>query len=157
MVNTPRDFFRLNVGFIVHETIGYSREFPLEIPSAHLQPDLDLFDLSGTARVTRTAQGLLLQVKLGAAVPAQCGRCLSDCLQPLAVDFTELYAFTRNALTEGGYLMPENGKIDLEPLIYDEMVVAIPINPLCSKACKGLCPECGENLNEGICSHVEAG
>ena len=47
-----------------------------------------------------------------------------------------------------GLLVPESGKIDLEPFIRDEMILAMPINPLCRINCKGLCPECGENLND---------
>jgi uncharacterized protein len=51
--------------------------------------------------------------------------------------------------------VPENGKIDLEPFIREEMILAIPIGPLCSEDCKGLCPICGEDLNESSCSHEE--
>jgi uncharacterized protein len=154
-VSDPRDFLRLNVGFITHQSVGYSREFPLESLSLHLPPDLDLTDFSGTARVTRTAQGLLLQARLSGFVQASCVRCLSEFAQPLATEFTELYAFSQNSVTESGLLMPENGKIDLEPIVREEMYLAIPISPLCSPNCKGLCPVCGENLNEKACNHQD--
>lgn len=155
LVSTSRDFLRLNVGFIIHQTIGYSRDFPFEFPSIHLPPDLDLTDLTGTARVTRTAQGLLLQVRMRAAIPAECVRCLTEFTQPLEIDFTELYAFTPNSVTESGLIVPENGKIDLEPLIREEMLLAIPIGPVCTPDCKGLCPVCGENLNDNPHEHPE--
>ena len=152
---TPRDYILLNVGFIVHQTIGYNRDFPFETPFIHLTPDLDLKDLLGTARVTRTAQGLLLQVKLQANTQAECVRCLNEFSQALKIDFTELYAFTRDSMTESGLLLPETGKIDLAPIIREEMLLAFPISPLCNPDCKGLCPICGENLNEVQCSHPE--
>jgi uncharacterized protein len=41
----------------------------------------------------------------------------------------------------------------LEPLVREEMLLAIPINPICRADCKGLCPICGGNLNETLCSH----
>lgn len=154
-VPNTQDLLRLNVGFIIHETIGYSREFPIEIPKIHLEPDLDLYNLNGTVRVTRTAQGLLVQVDLNAQVPAECVRCLINFTQPLHTDFTELYAFTPSSLTESGLLVPETGKIDLAPLVREEMLVAMPMSSLCRPDCQGLCPICGENLNEHPDHHHE--
>ena len=147
------DLFRLNVGFIAHQTVGYSRDFPFESPSVHLEPDLNVSDLTGSARITRAAQGLLVQVKIQAYVQTECVRCLSDFSQPLEIDFTELYAFTSNSVTESGLIFPESGKIDLAPIVREEMLLAIPISQLCQPDCKGLCPVCGENLNETICHH----
>lgn len=152
---TPRDAFKLNVGFIIAETVGYFREIPFEYPAVHLQPDLDLHNLVGSARVTRTAQGLLIQVNMKAEKTEECGRCLKEFGQPLAIDFTELYAFTKDSVTESGLLVPESGKINLEPLIYEEMVLAFPMNPVCRPDCKGLCPVCGNDLNETTCHHED--
>jgi len=152
-VSNLHDFFRLNVGFIIHETIGYSRDFPFEAAAVQLQPDLELTDLVGEVRVTRTAQGLLVQVKMEAWTPAECVRCLEDFNQPLQIGFTELYAFTPNSLTESGLLAPESGKIDLAPLIREEMLLAMPISPICRSDCQGLCLVCGENLNLVHCNH----
>lgn len=88
-----------------------------------------------------------------AEVMTECVRCLTDFAQPLSIDFTELYAFTPHSVTESGLLVPETGKIDLAPLVREEMLLAIPISPLCREDCKGLCPICGENLNETTCHH----
>jgi uncharacterized protein len=154
-VENSRNLLRLNVGFIIHEQVGYSREFPFDIPSIHLQPDLDLTNLTGTARVTRTGQGLLLQVKMRSSITAECVRCLKDFDQPLSVDFTELYAFTKDQVTESGLLVPETGKIDLASLLREEFLLAIPISPLCKVDCPGLCPVCGEDLNEGDHDHAD--
>lgn len=150
-----RDPLRLNVGFIIHQTVGYSRDFPFEFPSILVSPDTRLSDLSGLARVTRTAQGLLVQVKMQATVPAECVRCLTGFPQRLEINSTDLYAFTPNSVTESGLLLPENGKIDLSPVVRDEMLLAMPISPLCRPDCKGLCPVCGENLNETTCIHAQ--
>lgn len=148
MYTYSADLLRLNVGFIIAETVGYSREFPIEVPAIHLPPDLTLTDLNGTVRVTRLAQGLLVQADLSATVPAECVRCLIDFQQPLQVNFTELYAFTPDSMTESGLLLPETGKIDLAPIVRDEMLIAMPIGPVHDPDCKGLCPICGENLND---------
>jgi len=154
-VSDSNNLLRLNIGFIIHQSIGYNRDFPFKIPFILLKPDLNLKNLIGTVRVTRTAQGLLVQVKMLAVTPAVCVQCLADFEQSLEIDFTELYAFTSNSLTESGLYVPENGLLDLAPLIWDEMFLAIPISPVCKPDCKGLCPICGENLNETICHHKE--
>lgn len=154
MSNT-RASLRLNVGFIRNQSVGYSRDFPIDLPSVFLKPDLKLYNLVGNALVTRTAHGLLVQAKLSAQVSAECARCLNDFSQPLEAEFTELYAFTPNSATESGLLLPETGIIDIGPIVREEMLLAIPISPICSPDCKGLCPVCGENLNETVCNHED--
>lgn len=154
-VSTSQNFFILNVGFVVHQTIGYSREFPFDAPEVTLSPDLRLHDFSGIVKVTRTAQGLLLQGKFTAQVLTECVRCLDEVRQLLDTEFTELYAFNRNSVTESGLILPENGKINLAPIVREEMLLAIPINTLCKPGCKGLCPVCGENLNLTLCNHED--
>jgi uncharacterized protein len=145
---------RLNVGFITHQTIGYSRSFDFNIPNLHIPPDLNLRNLVGNSLITRTPQGLLVQTKLQASVLAECARCLIVFEQPLSIDFSELYAFNQKSVTESGLILPENGYINLGPLVREYMFLEVPINPLCRSDCKGLCLECGANLNEGACGHV---
>ena len=154
-VSDSRNFLRLNVGFIAHQTIGYSRDFPLEIPALKLSPDLRLTDLAGSARVTRTHQGLLLQVKMKARTSSECVRCLEPFELPLEIDFTDLYAFSSNSVSQFGLILPENSIIDLGPIVREEMLLAIPINPICQPDCKGLCPVCGENQNLTTCYHED--
>jgi uncharacterized protein len=126
-VYSPRDLLIINVGFIVHQTVGYSRDFPFEAPYLRLSSDLELTDFSGTVRVTRTAQGLLLQASLQARAETNCARCLENFSQLLEANFTELYAFTRDSITESELLLPETGKINLESIVRDEMLLAFPI------------------------------
>jgi uncharacterized protein len=147
-LSNPLSPLRLNVGFFLNQNIGYSRDFPFDIPKIRLSTDLDLAGLTGSARITRTVQGLLTQVKVHALLPAECVRCLVTFDQPLDSDFTELYAFSSKSVTESDLILPEDGHIDLEPLMREYLTLAIPINPLCKPDCKGLCPVCGENLNE---------
>ena len=47
--------------------------------------------------------------------------------------------------------LPDNRKIDLVPLIVAALLLEVPLVPLCDDDCKGLCPQCGANLNEGPC------
>jgi len=155
-VSHPTNLLRLNVGFIIHQTIGYSRDFPLGAPQLSIPPDLSIKDFAGVVRVTRTAQGLLVQGKAHGIVQSECVRCLEAVEQPLEVEFTELYAFTAASVTESGLFVPENGQLELAPVIREEMLVAIPMSSLCRPDCRGLCPLCGENLNQSpVHSHQD--
>jgi uncharacterized protein len=147
---------RLNAGFLVNVPLGESRDFPIEISSIELDIDLILHTLSGNARLTRTANGILAHVMLAANTGTQCVRCLTDFNLPLHADFTELYAFTSNSITDSDLIFPENGYIHLTTLVREYMLLDMPISPLCKDDCKGLCPVCGENLNEVTCNHDES-
>jgi uncharacterized protein len=144
---------RLNVGFIVAQSAGFSRDFAFEIPQLNIPPDLQVENLNGAIRATRTPQGILLQADLRAQTILECVRCLTDFEQPLRIEFTELYAFSQRYTTESGLLMPETGIIDLAPVLREYILLEIPISPLCRPDCKGLCPICGNNLNEITCNH----
>jgi uncharacterized protein len=152
-VSQTRNPFRLNVGFLIGQSVGFSRDFPFEIDEIRLDPDLLLEQLRGTARVTRTAQGLLVQVKMQATLLTECVRCLTSYAQPLCIDFAELYAFNNKSVTDSGLMLPDDAHINLTPLVREYMLLDVPIKPVCSLDCKGLCPVCGENLNEKDCGH----
>ncbi len=153
-----RQILRLNVGFLINTAVGTSRDFYLDAPELRWdepEPSFRITDVTGNARVTRTAQGLLVQVKLQASYEMECVRCLTTITVPLSTDFTELYAFKRDSITESGLLLPENAHIDLAPLVREYMLLEIPISPVCREDCKGLCPVCGENLNENPHVHED--
>jgi len=146
---------RLNLGYFTNLQPGDSRVIPFDIPYIHLSPDLDLTDINGNAQFTRTANGVLATIRIKANVQAECVRCLREFTLPLEVDFKELYASKRDSVSDSGLLFPEDGRIDLSPLLREYMLLEKPINSICSAECKGLCPVCGENLNEVECHHNE--
>jgi uncharacterized protein len=144
---------RLNVGFVVAQSAGFSRDFPFDLPKLDIPPDLHISNFNGLIRATRTPQGILLQANLKAQVNLECVRCLTEFQYDFAFEFTELYAFSQRYVTDSGLLMPETGMIDLAPLLREYILLEIPISPLCRPDCKGLCPICGNNLNESMCNH----
>jgi uncharacterized protein len=154
-VSDPHSPLRLNVGFVVAQSAGFNRDFPFDLPQINIPPDLFLSSLYGTVRATRTPQGILLQADLQTQIGLECVRCLTDFLQSLNINFTELYAFSQRYVTDSGLLMPESGFIDLAPVLREYILLEIPISPLCRQDCKGLCPNCGNNLNESTCIHED--
>ena len=144
---------RINVGFIVNAEAGYSRTFELDAAELFLPPDLALSDLRGTARFSRTPQGLVTDVVITARTPSECSRCLKPIEQGIATQFTDLYAFDERSTTESELILPTSHVIDLAPLVREYMILDMPIIPLCQPNCKGLCPVCGVDHNEESCEH----
>lgn len=152
-MTNPRRPFRINVGFIIHEEVGYNADFPLELDTVKFGDDLVLRDFNGLVNVGRTAQGLLVTGGFSGTTDLECARCLKTFDQRLQWDITELYAFNEKSVSDSGLIVPEEAKIDLEPLIRDYALLEIPISPVCKPDCKGLCPVCGQDLNVRDCGH----
>jgi uncharacterized protein len=152
---SPKKPFRFNVGFIIHEDVGYSHDFPFEFEKLTLD-DLELRNFSGVANVGKTPQGLILQADFSAETTLECVRCLTNFEHALDWSFTELYAVDKRSETESELFLPEDAHLDLAELIRDFALLEIPISPIHNDACKGLCPECGQNLNIKDCGHRPA-
>lgn len=141
----------------------------------HFEGTLDLAELAagrtptpsrrpspGRWRPTNTGDAILIQgTARGRRPRPQCARCLEDVTYGLEGDI-EGY-FLIGGEEEAGDArewiwkatsstsLPDNRKIDLVPLIVAALLLEVPLVPLCDDDCKGLCPQCGANLNEGPC------
>ena len=152
-MTNPRKPFRFNVGFIIHEEVGYSHDFPFFIEKFTLGGDLELRNIEGVVNVGKTPQGLIAQADFSAETTLNCARCLTDFEQELDWSFTELFAFDQRSITDSGLLLPDDAHLDLEELLREYAPLEIPINPTCKPDCLGLCSQCGQNLNEKDCGH----
>lgn len=107
-------------------------------------------------RAESAVEGILVTGRLGARMQLECARCLKAFESPATVDVCELFA------TPGHELPPEEdtyevsgSEIDLEPMVRDSLVLALPIHPLCREDCAGICATCGSDLNETTCDCSE--
>jgi uncharacterized protein len=146
---------RLNVGFLLKEGAGYTREFTFDEPLELRVEDVTIHHLEGRLRLTRTPQGILVQGSLNAKTPVACVRCLTPVDADIDFPFEELFVPPTSPQANNpdtkDYVIDEGGYIDLTPIIREEGIVAVPIQVLCREDCKGLCPQCGQNWNEGTC------
>jgi len=149
-----RNPFRVNVGFIIHEEIGYTREIDFDVEKVEIE-DLKLRNVIGAVQIGRTQQGLVAQGKFEGDTTLQCVRCLKDFPHHLAWEFTELYAFSNKSVAESGLILPENAHIDFAPILREYALLEVPINPIHDPGCKGLCIECGQDLNIRDCGHSQ--
>ena len=146
---------RINVGFIVNQAIGYSRDFSIEIPEYSFSNGLDVRNLAFDILISRTSEGLLVQVNGHALTPLECGYCLENFLLNLSFEFAEMFTFRSHAVEDTELILPDDLQIDLAPLLAEYLYLDIPINPMCKPDCQGLCPICGENQNFSTCNHSE--
>jgi uncharacterized protein len=145
---------RVNVGFLLKETAGYSREILYDADRLVLEDDLVVLDLKGAVQFTRTPDGLLSQGRLTARVEAECGRCLAPTVQPLTANVQELWYYPpEKAPADAELVIYEDANLDLTPLVREHFLLGIPIQVLCRPDCLGLCSICGHDLNLGPCGH----
>jgi uncharacterized protein len=143
--------FRVNVGFLLKQAPGYSREMEIDEGHLRLAEDVRLEFLRGTIRFTRTHEGLLAQGRLRTEIACDCVRCLTDFALPLAVSIQDLFYYPASRAVDSELIIPEDGNIEFGPLIREDVLLSIPMHALCRPDCAGLCPQCGQNWNEGTC------
>jgi uncharacterized protein len=144
---------RINVGFLRNEPIGSYRDIHFEFPELNFPPELVVHDFNGGVRISRTPQGLFIEGKFRSVFPLECVRCLEPFDLPIDITLAEMYAYKTIDFTELGLYVPEDGNIDLGPIVREYLMLENPLKPLCKPDCQGLCMVCGENLNLGTCEH----
>ena len=153
MKQNNRNQLIFNVGYLLHESRGFSRRYDFSIPSIQLSDDLAISYLKGNVQLTRSTDGLLAQGSFTGDAKLECTRCLEMFNQSLNIEFSELLSFPGSETEDPVLAIPESGMLDLSPLLRENFLIMIPIQPHCSEECKGLCPICGNNLNHSTCSH----
>jgi uncharacterized protein len=136
----------------VKRVVQAPADLGVELISVPEGADLDL-DL----RLESVSEGVLVSGRISGPVRGECGRCLREINDSVAVTIQELYAYensTTDATTEEDEVGRMQGDlIDLEPALRDAVVLTLPTNPRCREDCPGLCPECGVHRDELPADH----
>jgi uncharacterized protein len=113
------------------------------------------------ARATRKGAQVRLSGTVEALVGIDCARCLAPVVSAVAEPFDLLYEPAGRAETAADeteldeedlfVVFYHDGLIDVDDLVREQVELALPMSGLCSDECRGLCPECGINLNYGEC------
>lgn len=140
---------RLNVGFVIAAGPGYTHKTTFDVPAIRVAEDAAADYLRGTLRLTRTKEGVLVQGLLQVGTEVECYRCLDPIKRELDIEVEELYAYP--APIDGEFSITDDGVLDLAPLVRAEMLIQDAERTLCSPDCKGLCAQCGTNLNHETC------
>ena len=125
-------------------------------------PDEYVFDepLSYAVTFTNTGDAILVSGTVEGTARTACARCLEPVEIPLAGSVEGYFLLADDGAPEGMEadefdVLPADKVIDLEPLIVAALLVEVPLVPLCSQDCKGICPECGANRNTEPCDCAE--
>ncbi|MDD5711815.1 MAG: DUF177 domain-containing protein [Smithellaceae bacterium] len=116
-----------------------------------------------TCRLQRVRETVYVEGEIKAELSAACGRCLEEIKLPLAGSFRYTLIPAPKEYAEESELSAEDmdslyyeeEAVDLDPIIVEQVILQIPMKILCREDCKGLCPQCGANLNKGKCSCPE--
>ncbi|MBC9711623.1 DUF177 domain-containing protein [Streptomyces sp. TRM66268-LWL] len=117
-------------------------------------------------RLESVMEGVLVTGTARARAEGECVRCLEPVGQQLDTDFQEMFSYPDaddrgrkhaepvDDAEEDEEIIPlEDGLFDLEPVLRDAVVLALPMQPVCREDCAGLCSECGMNLNDNPDHH----
>ncbi|MQA09464.1 MAG: DUF177 domain-containing protein [Pseudonocardiaceae bacterium] len=102
-------------------------------------------------------EGVLVSGTATAATEGQCVRCLDPIADEVHVEMTELFAYpdstTEETTDEDEVSRLIDDLLDLEPLVRDALVLGLPLVPVCTPECAGLCAECGVKWAELEAGH----
>jgi uncharacterized protein len=98
-------------------------------------------------RLESVVEGVLVTGTATVELRGTCVRCLTDVSDRTEVEVQELFVHPDSEAGEDEVSRLEGDEIDLEPLLRDDVVLDLPFQPLCQEDCRGLCVECGANLN----------
>jgi uncharacterized protein len=142
---------------------GTLREYRRSVP-APAGIGLDLIGVPEGApldlelRLESVTEGVLVTGTVTAPLTGQCGRCLEPVTDELTVDVCELFAYpdsVTDQTAERDEVQRIHGELlDVESLVRDAVVLALPWTPLCRPDCAGLCPTCGQRLDDLPAGHA---
>jgi uncharacterized protein len=111
-------------------------------------------------RLESVTEGVLVTGTVTGPLVGECGRCLDPVSDELAVEFVELFAYpasTTDETTERDEVhRVDDDYVDIEPVVRDAVVLGLPFTPLCRPDCGGLCPECGQRIDDLPADHAHA-
>jgi uncharacterized protein len=155
----------LNVSTLLREPVGSRRTIPIDEEPVAVPAEGWRSSVWGELRLIRTQRGLLVRASLTSTPRLECSRCLEPYSREVELDFEEEFVVRYDPVTgapiEGvedqDFEVDERNHLDLDEAVRQYELTALPLQPLCRPGCKGLCPQCGRNLNEGECGCVAAG
>jgi uncharacterized protein len=157
MTTDPGDALVVNVAGLLGEAAGSYRDIGVEARSLELGDEL----LQGApvvvrVRVARTNRGVVVAGRVQTELVDTCGRCLAPLRTPVdaaieeevlpLLDLQSGLRLDASAEPEA-FRLTDHHELDLEPLAREAIQLAAPIAPVCRADCRGLCPECGGDLN----------
>lgn len=150
---------QINVAQLLRASVGSVKDYEIKKVIDITGDGVDRL-VQGKLRLMRTNRSILVKGELQTELELTCSRCLGQFRCPLRVRLEEEYYPTADVDTgaaialpdePGSFTIDKNHILDLTEAVRQYALLAVPMKPLCKETCAGLCPVCGQNLNQGPC------
>ena len=135
---------------------GSSLDFDYQIDLSGYEYDPGFFPFVNPVRVKVKVFNHVGVVKLTAnavfSFQTLCDRCAGDITEEYNIPINSILVKQLNDENNDDFIIVENDKYNLDEHVQDTILLNLPTKHLCKTDCKGLCPKCGKNLNEGQCN-----
>lgn len=119
--------------------VDFSGEYPLKKP------------VLAKGRISNKASVVSLDLKIDFQYTAPCDRCYESATHSHSITIDKILAASIEGDDSDTIIIVPGMKLDVDELIYSEVILSLPTKHLCKETCKGICSMCGKNLNEGEC------
>lgn len=147
---------KINVAQQLKSYVGDTRHYAVD------ETTDEGFSIKGEAKLILTNRSILATGRFHSIITATCSRCLEDFEHPLEFELSEEFFPTSSILgtpptpldeiqEADGFTIGEDHILDLSEALRQNVVLSLPIKPICKVDCAGLCQKCGQNLNQGHC------
>jgi uncharacterized protein len=157
---------QFNVAQLLKEQSGFTKEHDLHEDISELDPEIaPLSALTGPVQLIRTSDGVFALGTLRTNLELNCSRCLDAFSFPLKFRIEEEFRPSIDIATGASLPLGEDDDpatridahhiLDLVDVIRQDILLAMPPRPICRSNCAGLCPVCGQNLNDNPHEHAD--
>ena len=132
-----------------HKNIDYTFEMnPFEFEGDIIKP---VSSCSVQGDISSKDNILLLNINIKVNLEMNCSRCLDTFIYPIDIDIEERFTNNKELQDNEEIIFVDSDTLDIAKIVENVIISTLPIKRLCTDDCKGLCYQCGKNLNEGSC------
>ena len=128
-------------------------DYTFEIPAFEFEGDTiksaDSCEVIGV--ISSDSDILILNAKIKVNLEMICSRCLDTFIYPIDIDIEERFTTNRESEDDEAIVVMDD-VLDITEIVENSIISTLPIKRVCKNDCKGLCQECGCNLNHDLCS-----
>lgn len=153
----------VNVAQLLKEPVGAERRYHLEVEQGDTRYMEGVYRATGEVRLLRLTESIMVTGKIEALVEMSCVRCLEGFPQAVSFDLQDEYYPSIDISSGANVPAPDDPNVfvigsdhvlSLGEALRQYTILALPMKPVCRQDCRGLCPQCGTNLNLETCKCI---
>lgn len=108
--------------------------------------------LNVVGNITSIGDVLTLRASIKTKLDLKCSRCLEAFIYPIDIEIEERFTNNNELQNDEEIIFVDGNILDITEIVENVIISTLPIKRLCTDNCRGLCYQCGKNLNEGSCN-----